>query len=558
MEIGIGGFFEMEDTNNKVFTLGCLGSIAVFIMLWVVIGNPIVPFIIGLGLGLVSMWYANKKKEKDHIKFLIENLEVERINKERNEQIALQVLQKENEIKKREEAERVERLYNEGKLITYIDDCTWMEVGKNALIQIYIVFENGTITYTDKSKTHRSWTFNEGMDYSEFSLYVDDMNEDTWKKYVSIHTEGRHIMFYTENNVEIEKMTNHIELWNNMNVSRLNNFAEKVNSLADSLLRLEGTQTLLHNYIDKMNQTVFLHFNTFLGFEALLYQQFGIGKLLLVSRVRPASSINVEDIRIDDEVKAFYFESFTMLNKLFNTKINFDSDADSALTTWLMLRKIATNYFSQQFESAYGQHFNEVSFESVEKLVETYLQIDTINSKTVGNASLLTYYYMKKLGCSEDEYISLYEEIYDEIAERLGEEEINQFEKSLLREDTPTTISINDIDLMDGREFEHLIGLLFSKMGYSTKVTKGSGDQGIDVIAEKDGKSFGIQTKCYSSVVSNKAIQEVAAGINHYKLDKGMVITNNYFTDSARELAQSNGVILWDRSILKEKIAELL
>ncbi|KIL38518.1 hypothetical protein SD70_25975 [Gordoniibacillus kamchatkensis] len=110
---------------------------------------------------------------------------------------------------------------------------------------------------------------------------------------------------------------------------------------------------------------------------------------------------------------------------------------------------------------------------------------------------------------------------------------------------------------MDGHEFERFIGTLFSKMGYSTEVTKGSGDQGVDVIAEKDGRKFGIQAKCYSSAVTNKAIQEVAAGISHYRLDKGIVITNNYFTESARELAASNGIVLWDRTILKEKIDEL-
>ena len=66
-----------------------------------------------------------------------------------------------------------------------------------------------------------------------------------------------------------------------------------------------------------------------------------------------------------------------------------------------------------------------------------------------------------------------------------------------------------------------------------------------------------IQAKCYSSAVTNKAIQEVVAGLSHYKLDKGIVVTNNYFTDSARELAMSNNIILWDRTMLKEKIAEL-
>ena len=63
-----------------------------------------------------------------------------------------------------------------------------------------------------------------------------------------------------------------------------------------------------------------------------------------------------------------------------------------------------------------------------------------------------------------------------------------------------------------------------------TEITKESGDQGMDVIAEKNGIKIGIQAKCYSSKVSNKAVQEIVAAINHYDCHKGMVVTNSYFT----------------------------
>lgn len=56
----------------------------------------------------------------------------------------------------------------------------------------------------------------------------------------------------------------------------------------------------------------------------------------------------------------------------------------------------------------------------------------------------------------------------------------------------------------------------------------------------------------------NSAVQEAVVGKSYYHCDKVVVITNNYFTPSAKELAQSNDVILWDRDILKEKIKELM
>lgn len=114
--------------------------------------------------------------------------------------------------------------------------------------------------------------------------------------------------------------------------------------------------------------------------------------------------------------------------------------------------------------------------------------------------------------------------------------------------------TMDDIDLMTGTEFEEFIAKLFNSMGYYSSTTKASGDQGIDVIAEKNGIKYGIQAKCYSGAVGNSAVQEAAAGKQFYGCDKVIVVTNNSFTKSAIKLAEANGVILWDRFILSEKL----
>ena len=47
---------------------------------------------------------------------------------------------------------------------------------------------------------------------------------------------------------------------------------------------------------------------------------------------------------------------------------------------------------------------------------------------------------------------------------------------------------------------------------------------------------------------------EAFAGMKYYKANRCMVITNSAFSKSAVELANANGVILWDRQILIEKL----
>ena len=110
---------------------------------------------------------------------------------------------------------------------------------------------------------------------------------------------------------------------------------------------------------------------------------------------------------------------------------------------------------------------------------------------------------------------------------------------------------------MSGEQFEHFVTYLFNNLGYTATNTKLSGDQGIDVLAKKGKITIAIQTKCYSKPVGNHAIMEAVAGAKYYNADKIMVVTNSTFTRSARELAESNNVILWDRSILKEKLEEI-
>jgi HJR/Mrr/RecB family endonuclease len=150
------------------------------------------------------------------------------------------------------------------------------------------------------------------------------------------------------------------------------------------------------------------------------------------------------------------------------------------------------------------------------------------------------------------------ETYYQLLKHHLDELKFNNFKNRLKKEKQAQKYSIDDVDMMDGKEFENFVALIFSKMGYQTEVTKASGDQGIDVIATKGDKKIGIQAKCYSSTVGNSAIQEAVAGKAFYKLDKVIVATNNFFTDSALQLAQANGVVLWDRNMLKEKITEVV
>lgn len=116
---------------------------------------------------------------------------------------------------------------------------------------------------------------------------------------------------------------------------------------------------------------------------------------------------------------------------------------------------------------------------------------------------------------------------------------------------------INKIDLINGEEFEKYLEELFFKKGYKVERTPISGDYGADLIIEKDGSRTAIQAKRYSDKVGLHAVQEIVAAKVHYNCENGMVVTNNYFTQQAQNLAKSNNIILWNRDELIKEILSL-
>lgn len=117
--------------------------------------------------------------------------------------------------------------------------------------------------------------------------------------------------------------------------------------------------------------------------------------------------------------------------------------------------------------------------------------------------------------------------------------------------------TIEEVDGMEGHAFEYWCADLLRKCGFShVEVTPGSNDQGVDVTAEKGGIRYAIQCKCYASDLGNTPVQEVTAGKAMYRCQVGVVMTNRYFTAGARQLADANGILLWDRDKIKEMLEQ--
>lgn len=125
------------------------------------------------------------------------------------------------------------------------------------------------------------------------------------------------------------------------------------------------------------------------------------------------------------------------------------------------------------------------------------------------------------------------------------EQKVRAATSSIDLQKTSMTSELNDIDSMEGRDFEYWCADLLKYDGfYKIQVTPESGDQGVDIIAWKNNLKYAIQCKRYSKKLGNTPIQEVHTGCAIYGCNRAAVMTNQYFTPGAISAAKAVGVLL--------------
>lgn len=246
-----------------------------------------------------------------------------------------------------------------------------------------------------------------------------------------------------------------------------------------------------------------------------------------------------------------------------------------------------SDFYSEQDLKKLNEFFLKKGLYSSEYYLKILVDEEIKKQHYVNFKSKITYNnpqtlkeYLKNLmdvyGVNYENYLQILEQYLEEISffdyeidyyfvisnlanEIKKEEEMLNFEEEL-KYTTETGISpfisINEIDQLDGYRFEGLLKVLFEKMGYIVVNTPLSGDQGADLILSRFNEKIVVQAKRYNEKVANKAVQEVVGSIAYYKANKGIVVTNSEFTESAIELGNSNHIELIDRFKLQKLIEQ--
>ncbi len=112
---------------------------------------------------------------------------------------------------------------------------------------------------------------------------------------------------------------------------------------------------------------------------------------------------------------------------------------------------------------------------------------------------------------------------------------------------------------MNPNLFEASIATLYKKQGFEVFLTPHSNDKGVDVVVLKNGENYLILIKQTKSLVGNEAIQEICTAKNYYKNKFNeqfnlLIVTNNDYSSSAKILAKTNNIELFNRNHLENLI----
>lgn len=109
-------------------------------------------------------------------------------------------------------------------------------------------------------------------------------------------------------------------------------------------------------------------------------------------------------------------------------------------------------------------------------------------------------------------------------------------------------LALRDLQTLTPRDLElHVAQVISALPGWRAEATRGSSDQGADVIATgPGGVRVAVQVKHYRNNVGNSAVQEIVASKAFYRCTHAVVVTSGPgYTRPAQALAQANGVPLW-------------
>lgn len=113
--------------------------------------------------------------------------------------------------------------------------------------------------------------------------------------------------------------------------------------------------------------------------------------------------------------------------------------------------------------------------------------------------------------------------------------------------------SLDQLQSLSPDVFEDWVAARFHDLGYSVKVAGSWGDHGVDLVAEKGGKTAVIQCKNYKAwKVGEPVLRDLYGAMHDFGADKAYLVTTGQVTQAARSWAQGKPLEIWDGKMVSQ------
>lgn len=111
---------------------------------------------------------------------------------------------------------------------------------------------------------------------------------------------------------------------------------------------------------------------------------------------------------------------------------------------------------------------------------------------------------------------------------------------------------------MNWSEFEHLVGEIYRRRGYTVMETPKGADGGIDLVARRDGDVLLVQCKQWRTRdVGVSVVRELLGVVSAKGASRGAVVTVGRFTEEARRFAKQTQIELIDGEALRRQARQV-
>ncbi|MEM7034191.1 MAG: restriction endonuclease [Chloroflexota bacterium] len=118
------------------------------------------------------------------------------------------------------------------------------------------------------------------------------------------------------------------------------------------------------------------------------------------------------------------------------------------------------------------------------------------------------------------------------------------------------TVILAQLKGMDPIVFEHLVGAVFERRGFTSSATIASGDEGVDLIVRKGMTKAVVQCKRYGDSVGQPVVRDLYGTMIHNRAKESYLVTTAMITRQARTWSKGKPIHLIDGYKLVEWIVE--